>query len=123
MKAKDFARAATVAFAGTVAWTMGAALPAAAQQTHELKANPSNVHIGHFSAAIKPVLTVNSGDIVSIDAVTHIDPVQVEQSGVVPPADIPDNHRAIYREVKDRGPGVHVMVGPVYVNGAEPGDT
>jgi acetamidase/formamidase len=30
--------------------------------------------------------------------------------------------RAIYHDVKDRGPGPHVLTGPVAVNGAEPGD-
>jgi acetamidase/formamidase len=28
---------------------------------------PQTVHVGHFSAALKPVLTINSGDIVIID--------------------------------------------------------
>jgi hypothetical protein len=34
-----------------------------------------------------------------------------------------DSHLvAIYREVKDRGPGTHILTGPVFVNGAMPGD-
>ncbi|MBI3077823.1 MAG: acetamidase/formamidase family protein [Deltaproteobacteria bacterium] len=92
------------------------------QRVHELKANPTNVHWGYFSAAIKPVLTIDSGDIVVIEDVPRVDPETVERAGVSP-SEIPDNHRAIYREVKERGPGPHVMVGPVSVNGAEPGDT
>ncbi len=97
--------------------------PAAAQQTYELKANPKNVHWGYFSAAVPPVLTVNSGDIVVVGDVPRADPVFVERSGVVPASDIPENHRAIYREVKERGSGPHILVGPVFVNEAEPGDT
>ncbi len=95
---------------------------AAAQQTYELKAGPTNVHIGHFHAAIKPALTINSGDTVVIEGVTHVDPALVERSGVVPPSEIAENARAIYREVKDRGPSVHILVWPIFVNGAEPGD-
>ena len=89
---------------------------------YELRAHPNNVHWGYFSAAIKPIVTINSGDVLVIEDVPPLDPAIVDQSGVVPPSDIPENHRAIYREVKDRGPGPHIMVGPVYVNGAEPGD-
>jgi acetamidase/formamidase len=35
---------------------------------------------------------------------------------------VPDYTRAIYRDVKDRGPGPHILTGPVAVKGAEPGD-
>ncbi|MBI2370828.1 MAG: acetamidase/formamidase family protein, partial [Deltaproteobacteria bacterium] len=104
-------------------WATPLVPSAAAQQVYELKANPNNVHWGYFSAAIKPALTINSGDTVVIEDVPRVDPAIVERAGVVPPSEIPENHRAIYREVKDRGPGPHIMVGPVYVNGAEPGDT
>lgn len=106
---------------GLVLWIVR--IPVAEAQTvHELKANPDNVHWEYFSAAVKPAVTVNSGDVVIIEDVPWVDPENVERSGV-PRGEIPENHRAIYREVKDRGPGPHVLVGPVYVNGAEPGDT
>ncbi|MBI2370658.1 MAG: acetamidase/formamidase family protein, partial [Deltaproteobacteria bacterium] len=91
-------------------------------RVHELRADPSNVHWGYFSAAVKPVLTINSGDTVVFEDVPRVDPEVVEQAGV-PPGEIPENHRAIYREVHDRGPGPHIMVGPVSITGAEPGDT
>ncbi len=121
MKAKEIVRA-TVTVVAVLSWTAAPVPPVVAQQTYELKAGPSNVHIGHFNAAIKPALTIDSGDTVVIDSVTHSDPAVVERSGVVPPSEISENHRAIYREIKDRGPSVHVLVGPIYVNGAEPGD-
>src|SRR5262245_48310261 len=88
----------------------------------ELIASPTNVHWGYFSAAVEPALTINSGEVVVIEDVPRVDPEIVERSGVVSPGKIPANHRAIYREVKDRGPGPHIMVGPVYVNSAEPWD-
>jgi len=88
---------------------------------HVLKADPTNVHWGYFSATLKPVLTINSGEIVTMEDVPRIPPEVVERSGVIPPNEIPDNYRAIWRDVKDRL-GPHVLVGPVYVNGAEPGD-
>jgi hypothetical protein len=35
---------------------------------------------------------------------------------------VPEYVRTIRREVTDRGPGGHILTGPVYVNGAMPGD-
>lgn len=89
---------------------------------HELIANPKNVHWGYFSAAVSPALNIDPGEVVVIEDVPRVDPEIVERSGIVPSGEIPENHRVIYREVKDRGPGPHIMVGPVYVESAEPGD-
>jgi acetamidase/formamidase len=50
-----------------------------------------------------------------------VDPALVDQSGLFRSSEIADNYRAIWRDVKDRM-GPHILVGPVYVNGAEPGD-
>jgi len=90
---------------------------------YTLMPSPQTVHIGHFSAALKPVLTINSGDIVTIETATSLDPVEIDQSGAVPPSVVPEYQRAIHREVKDRGPSGHVLTGPIFVNGAQPGDT
>jgi len=90
---------------------------------YTLMPSSQTVHIGHFSAALKPVLTINSGDIVTIETATSIDPAEIDQSGAVPPSVVPEYQRAIHREVKDRGPSGHVLTGPIFVNGAQPGDT
>ena len=87
-----------------------------------LMPSPQTVHIGHFNAALKPVLTINSGDTVTIETATQIDPAEVDRSGVVPPNAVPEYTRAIFREVKDRGPGAHILSGPIFINGAELGD-
>jgi acetamidase/formamidase len=100
------------------AWVWGAC---AAEYT--LTPSAQTVHIGYFNAAQKPVLTINSGDIVTIEtAATGIDPADIDRSGVVPPSAVPDYVRTIYREVTDRGPGFHILTGPIFVNGAMPGD-
>jgi len=88
-----------------------------------LMPSPQTVHIGHFSAALKPVLTIDSGDIVTIETATSLDPAEIDQSGAVPPSVVPEYQRAIHREVKDRGPSGHVLTGPIFINGAQPGDT
>lgn len=97
------------------------ALPTSAAD-YTLMPSPSTVRIGSFSAAYPPVLTINSGDTVTLEAATQIDPDAIDASGVVPPSAVPQYVRDIYREVKDRGPGPHVLTGPIYVNGAMPGD-
>jgi acetamidase/formamidase len=104
---------ATVALAG---------LSSAQAAEYTLMPSPQTAHIGYFSAAQKPVLTVDSGDIVTIETAVAMDPAEIDKSGVVPPSAVPDYTRAIYRDVTDRGPGGHVLTGPVAIRGAEPGD-
>jgi acetamidase/formamidase len=94
-------------------------LPAA---EHTLLPTPQTVHIGHFLATLKPVLTIDSGDIVTIESTASIVPSVVDSSGVVPPSAVPQYQRDIYGTVQDRGPGPHVLTGPIAIRGAMPGD-
>ena len=99
------------------------ALPNALAAEYTLMPSPQTVHVGHFSAALKPALTINSGDIVTIETESaELDPAEIDRSGAVPPSVVPDYVRSIYREVTDRGPSAHVLSGPIFVNGAMPGD-
>lgn len=92
-----------------------------AAATHELKATPSTVAWGYYSAAAKPVLRVKSGDTVRMETVSTGSPARFEAAGV-PVDQISPALRKIYAEVTDKGPGGHILTGPVYVEGAEPGD-
>jgi acetamidase/formamidase len=85
---------------------------------HFLPANKETVHWGYFSASLAPVLKVKSGDLVRVEAVTH-------HAGDAPDLLMDDQIRQLYRDVPewDRNPGVHVMTGPIHVEGARPGDT
>jgi acetamidase/formamidase len=104
------------------ALSSGQGLQSALAAEHTLMPSPQTVHIGNFNAALKPVLTIDSGDIVTLESACNIEPTQVDASGVVPPSAVPDYMRAIYREVQDRGPGPHILTGPIFVKGAMPGD-
>jgi len=95
---------------------------AASAAEYSLTPSPATVNIGNFNAANKPALTINSGDIVNLEASTQIEPEAVDASGVVPPSAVPQYVRDIYRTVKDRGPGPHILTGPIFVRGAMPGD-
>ena len=92
------------------------------QRVHTLMPSPETVYVGNFNAALKPVLTIESGDIVVLESAGAIEPAAIDQSGVVPPSAVPEYQRAIYRDVKDPGPGGHVLTGPIFVTGAAPGD-
>jgi acetamidase/formamidase len=87
-----------------------------------LMPTPQTVNIGNFNAANRPVLTINSGDIVTLEAATQLEPEAIDASGAAPPSAVPQYVRDIYAAVKDRGPGPHILTGPIYVNGAMPGD-
>jgi len=88
---------------------------------HTLMPSPQTVARGYFDASQKPVLTIASGDTVTIETATQIDPADIDAAGVVPPSAVPQYVRDIFRELP-RGPGPHVLTGPIFVKGAEPGD-
>ena len=87
-----------------------------------MKASPSTVVWGYYWSQAKPVLTVKSGDIVEVQAMPTSSPTSLANLGVKP-QDIEPELKAIYAEVKDKGPGGHILTGPIFVEGAEPGDT
>jgi len=93
----------------------------AAPKVHDLKASPSTVHRGFFDASLKPVLTIDSGDIVRLETATG-NPRYFEKLGV-PKEKIPAELYAVYEGVDNDGRGDHTLNGPIAVRGAEPGDS
>src|ERR1700730_3312794 len=92
-----------------------------ASSANSLKPSPKTIVFGYYDAKATPVLRVKSGDTVEIQTLITSDPEQLEGAGV-PPAQVEQSLRDIFKEVKDRGPGGHVLTGPIYVEGADPGD-
>src|SRR5215471_14163521 len=89
---------------------------------HELKLTPANVHWGYYDARLKPVLRIASGDTVRVETMVAGGLDRLLAAGAKD-AEIPDSLKQIEKLVTDRGPGAHPLTGPVYVEGAEPGDT
>jgi acetamidase/formamidase len=89
--------------------------------TYTLKATPATVEWGHYDASAAPVLKINSGDTVEIQTLLTNEPEPLEAAGV-PKDQVEQSLRDIVAQVKDKGPGGHILTGPVYVDGAEPGD-
>nr|WP_238473877.1 acetamidase/formamidase family protein [Altericroceibacterium spongiae] len=106
---------------------------------HYLPVSPETIHWGFFNRSLKPVLTVRSGDFITVETLTHHandDPERMVEGdkGV----------ESVYRWTKDgraverrgagpmdasalgRGPGegfgVHICTGPIAIPEAEPGD-
>jgi len=98
------------------------ALALAHAADYQLKATPSTVAWGYYWSAAKPVLHIKSGDTVEIQTLTTSSPMSLARAGVKD-EDIQPELKAIYAEVKDKGPGGHILTGPIYIEGAEPGDT
>lgn len=94
----------------------------AGPQTYTLKATPKTVAWGYYDAKAEPVLRIHSGDTVVFETLITNSPTGLEKAGV-PPDQVQQSLRDIYKEVTNKGPGGHILTGPVFVEGAEPGDT
>jgi len=82
---------------------------------HRLDAAPETVHWGFFDAALKPLLTVDSGETVTISTVSGMASQMPSGSYTIPPA-----LTAIQAKVQQKLPG-HICTGPVAVKGAKKG--
>jgi acetamidase/formamidase len=87
-----------------------------------LPASPSTVAWGYYWSKAKPVLTVHSGDSVRIQTLSTCGPTERLEASGVAAQDVPAYNTTIYDQVKDRGPGGHILTGPVAIAEAEPGD-
>jgi acetamidase/formamidase len=83
---------------------------------HHLKASPETCHWGWFDAGMAPVLTIASGDRVTVETVSGA-PEDLPGDGYHVPPELLDIHARSER----RMPG-HLLTGPIAVDGAEPGD-
>jgi len=94
-----------------------------APKTHRLEATPDTVAYGYYWSEARPALRIASGDIIDVDTLLTNSPTGLERAGVAPDK-IQASLKSIVAEVTGdrRGPGGHILTGPVYVEGAVPGD-
>ncbi len=109
--------------------TRAAATTATAAPASHLRCVPGNVSWGLIPAGAPPALTIASGQSVRIDTVSQqgltagIDPVAFFGEAGIAADNVLDDVKAIYAHVKrEPGAGSHVLTGPIYVDGARPGD-
>lgn len=102
--------AVLAAFAGTA---IAQKDPAKSGKSHRLAATLETVQWGWLDPKEPPKLTINSGDTVSIETMMH-------SHDKVQPGMTMD--QVVELRKANPGGGPHSMTGPIYVNGAEPGD-
>ncbi len=141
MRSSVTTRQALVVAAGLAALTglgaLGHRSASAKKPTHDyhLPSTSQTVYRGFFPRNAPPALTVPSGAIVKIDTVSQsgvgcdgLDPIGcVAQYGVGADEVLPDaldifNNLGASR-LPPTGGGGHILTGPIYIEGAEPGDT
>jgi len=83
---------------------------------HHLSSSPETVHWGWFDAALPHVLTIASGDRITIDSLSG-GPANLPGEGFGVPPELLQVHAKSQRRL----PG-HILTGPVAVQGAQPGD-
>jgi len=95
-----------------------------------LKSTPDTVLWGYIAANLPPALTIQSGQAVEIEALSHQgltagkDPEKFFSAYGIASNDVLADAKMVYSEVKrPKGASVHILTGPIYVEGAEPGDT
>lgn len=95
-----------------------------------LCSTPETVLWGYIAANLPPALTIESGDVVEIETLSHQglttsqDPEKFFSAYGISAADVLADARKVYTEVKrPKGASVHILTGPIYVEGAEPGDS
>ncbi len=91
-----------------------------AANPHVLNPTPTTVAWGHYWSETPPALKINSGDVVRLHTLITSNPERLEAAGL-PAAEVEKELREV-QSVKDRGPGGHILTGPIYIEEAEPGD-
>jgi acetamidase/formamidase len=124
-----FGRLTFVAFTTILLATVTA--PAFAQQSdgsknvsgahYTLEPTPKTIEWGYYDATVPPVLRIRSGDTVQIHTLITSSPQRLEDAGI-PPNQVEQPLRDIFQQVTVKGPGPHILTGPIYIEDAQPGD-
>jgi acetamidase/formamidase len=120
-RSQRFAMALIACFVAPVHAQSPAQQPGPTGAFYQLKPTPKTVAWGYYDAKTPPALRIKSGDSVEIQTLVTASRERFEAAGLWPDRAEPA-WREIYEQVKDRGPGMHILTGPIYVEGAEPGD-
>ncbi len=114
--------------------SMAAILPAYSQSEevteHYVESTPDHVIWGKlFVSDDEPILRVKSGDVVTVETISHEgilpdqgDTVEFFTNAGIDEADILPDQLAVKEQIERTAPGPHVITGPIYIEGAEPGD-
>lgn len=85
-----------------------------------LEPSSNTVAWGHYWSEQPPALRIRSGDFVKIHTLLTSNPERLQAAGVSP--DQVEKELKDVQTIKDKGPGGHVLTGPIYIEGADSGD-
>jgi acetamidase/formamidase len=95
--------------------------PATGGTKYTLEPTPKTIEWGYYDATVPPVLRIHSGDTVEIHTLITSSPQRLEDAGI-PPNQVEPPLRDIFQQVTIKGPGPHILTGPIYIEDAQPGD-
>lgn len=114
--------ASTLCLAQKLPGTTPGTASSATGKHYTLPATPETVQWGWLDVNEKPKLTVNSGDTVSVETWYHaLD--KIRPTSTASPVNGPGMDELAKLRKENDGGGPHSITGPIFVNGAEPGDT
>jgi acetamidase/formamidase len=94
-----------------------------------LRSTPDTVLWGYIAANLPPALTIRSGQVVEIEALSHQglttakDPEKFFAAYGIPGHEVLSDAKTIFAQAsRPKGASVHILTGPVYIEEAEPGD-
>ena len=106
------------------------AIQPSVQPDATLKSTPETILWGYIAANLPPVLTIKSGQTVEIETLSHQglttnkDPERFFAGYGISGNEVLVDAKNVYSQAKrPKGASVHILTGPIYVDGAEPGDT
>ena len=95
-----------------------------------LHSTPDTILWGYIAANLPPALTIKPNAIVNIEALSHQglttqhDPEKFFAGYGIPASEVLSDAKAIFSGVKrPKGASVHILTGPIYIEGADAGDT
>lgn len=104
--------------------------PGAGRPVATLRSTPETVLWGYIAANLAPALTIKPGDVVEVEALSHqglttqLDPEKFFGGYGIPAGEVLADAKAVFSGVKrPKGASVHILTGPIYIDGAETGDT
>ncbi|MEX0804850.1 MAG: acetamidase/formamidase family protein [Candidatus Binatia bacterium] len=95
-----------------------------------LRSTPDTVLWGYIAANLAPALTVKPGAVVEVEALSHQglttqqDPEKFFAGYGISAGEVLPDAKALFSGVKrPKGASVHILTGPIYIEGAAAGDT
>jgi len=106
------------------------AVIAAGRPDATLRSTPDTVLWGYIAANLAPALTIKPGAVVEVEALSHQglttpqDPEKFFAGYGISAGEVLPDAKAVFSGVKrPKGASVHILTGPIYIEGAEAGDT